>query len=321
MKKQLLMALVLLMGVAAMAQEDAAKSSNWTFKGNVGLNFAQSSYTNWAAGGQNALNWLGTFNYSANYAKGNFKWDNTLNTALGYSYFNFKQKPIKTDDKLEITSLAGLKATEHLNYSMELAFRSQFTKGYDYKVDSTVYTSKWLAPAYITLGLGVEWVPNEHFSVNFAPLTGRVTIVNDSMLASYGAFGVNELDKTDPVTHQLIHDSEKTVRYEFGARLAAKMKYTLFTNVDYESKLELFSNYLNHPQYIDVDWQNLLVMKVNSWLNCNIGTHLIYDYDIKFPVLDAAGEPMLGPDGNPLMTTGSKIQFKEVLSVGFLINL
>ena len=290
-----------MMGVSVMAQEGETpeKTSNWTKKGSVGLNFSQVSFTNWAAGGQNALNWLGTFNYSINYAKDKFKWDNSLNTALGYSYFNFKQKPVKTDDILEFTSLAGLKATEHLNYSLEFAFRSQFANGYDYATDSTQYISKFMAPAYISLGLGAEWVPNEHFSINFAPITGRLTIVNDEYLASIGAFGVNGLDPGDPDIHG------DRVRFEFGARLAAKMKYTIINNVDYESKLELFSNYLNHPERIDVDWQNLFVMKVNSWLNCNFGTHLIYDYDIPFPD----------------KKDGSKVQFKEVLSVGILFNL
>lgn len=290
-----------MMSVCVMAQEEEAPASNWTKKGNIGLNFAQATYTNWAAGGQNALNWLGAFNYGINYAKDKFKWDNTLNTALGYSYFNFKQDPVKTDDKIEFTSLAGLKATEKLNYSLEFAFRSQFRKGYDYATDSTHYISKFLAPAYITLGLGAEWVPNEHFSINFAPITGRLIIVNDQTLADAGAYGVNALDPNDPNPHA--HGDK--VRFEFGTRLAAKMKYTIIQNVDYESKLELFSNYLHHPERIDVDWQNLFVMKVNSWLNCNFGTHLIYDYDIPFPD----------------KKDGSKVQFKEVLSVGILFNL
>ena len=314
-KHIIILALGLLMGVGAMAQEtETTTTSNWTKKGSVGLNFSQSTFTNWAAGGQNSLAWMGTLNYGINYAKDDFKWDNTLNAALGYCYFDFDQKPIKSDDKIEFTSLAGLKATRTLNYSLEFAFRSQFAKGYDYKTDSTNYISKWLAPAYLSLGLGIEWVPNEHFSINFAPPTGRITIVNDERLASEGAYGVNELDVNDTVSHGVIQNV-KMIRYEFGARLTAKMKYTLFQNVDYETKLELFSNYLNHPERIDVDWQNLLVMKVNSWLNCSFGTHLIYDYDIPFyDFNDATGE-------YDLLDPNSKIQFKEVLSVGFMIKL
>lgn len=305
MKKILLILLMTTMVSFVFAQDE--KPQGWTHKGNIGLNIAQSSFTNWAAGGQNSLAYLGLLNYQINYAKGNFKWDNTLNTALGYSYFNFKQKPIKTEDKIEFTSLAGIKASDKLFYSLEFAFRSQFAYGFDYTKDSTQYISKFLAPAYLTLGLGVEWVPSPHFSLNFAPLTGRITIVNDDYLSKIGAFGVepgyfNPNDSTQWIPG-------KKVRYEFGARLVAKFNYPLTQNINFDSKLELFSNYLDHPERIDVDWQNMLVMKVNSWLNCNIATHLIYDYDIPFH--DAAGD----------LIPGSKVQFKEVLSIGFLVNL
>ena len=289
--------------IAAFAQDELPQG--WSHKGNFGLNFGQSSFTNWAAGGQNTVNGQGIFNYEIHYLKDKFKWDNTLNTALGYSYFDFKRKPIKTDDKIEFTSLATLKATEHLNYGVELAFRSQFAYGFNYEEDSTNYISHFLAPAYITLGLGVEWVPNPHFSLYFSPITGRVTIVNDDKLAEEGAFGVNELDKNDPVVHT---DFDK-VRYEFGARAVAKFQYPLAQNIDFNSKLELFSNYLKNPQYIDVDWQNMLVLKVNDWLNCNLSTHLIYDRDIPFY------------DENNVKIEGSKVQFKEVLAVGFMVNL
>ena len=303
MKKTLLTVLALTVAIASFAQEE--KTEGWTHKGNFGLNFGQSAYANWAAGGQNSFTGQGIFNYEIHYLKNKFKWDNTLNTSLGYCFYSFKQKPIKTDDKIEFTSLAGLKATEHLNYAAELAFRSQFAKGFNYELDSTQYTSKFLAPAYITLGVGIEWVPCEHFSLYFSPVTGRITIVNDDYLAEQGAFGVNDLDKNDTV----LHTNFAKVRYEFGARAVAKFQYPIAKNVDFNSKLELFSNYLNHPERVDVDWQNMLVLKVNDWLNCNLATHLIYDYDI--PFYDEAGTRI----------EGSKVQFKEVLAIGFMINL
>ena len=303
MKKVLLTALALAFAIVSFAQDTLP--DGWHRKGNIGLNFGQSSYTNWAAGGQNTIAGQGMFNYALLYRHGNFKWDNTLNTALGYSFYDFERKPIKTDDKIEFTSLAGYKASEHINYAAELAFRSQFAYGFDYTKDSTNYISKFLAPAYISLGLGVEWVPNKYFSLYFSPLTGRITIVNDDRLAEEGAFGVNNLDKNDTV----LHTNFAKVRYEFGARAVAKFQYPLAKNIDFNSKLELFSNYLNHPERIDVDWQNMLVLKVNSWLNANVATHLIYDYDI--PFYDEAG----------LKIEGSKVQFKEVLAIGFMINL
>lgn len=306
MKNALLSLMLVAIATTSFAQE-SSENKGWNHKGNVGINLSQSSYTNWAAGGQNAMNWIGILNYQINYSNGNFKWDNTFNSSLGYSYFDFNMKPIKTDDKIELTSLAGLKATDKLNYSLEFAFRSQFANGFDYAADSTHAISKFLAPAYITLGLGAEWVPNKYFSLNLAPLTGRVTIVNDPVLADKGAYGVepgyfNPNDSTQWV-------SGDRVRYEFGARLVAKLDVPLAKNINFNSKLELFSNYLDHPERIDVDWQNLLLLKVNSWLNCSLATHLIYDYDVPFNDLE----------GNKI--EGSKVQFKEVLSLGIMFNL
>jgi hypothetical protein len=305
MKKFLFTALALFFAIATFAQDE--QPQGWTHKGNIGINLGQSSYTNWAAGGQNSLTALGAFNYEIHYLKNKFKWDNTLNLSLGYCVYSFKKKPIKTDDLIEFSSLATFKATKQLNYGAELAFRSQFAKGFDYAKDSTHYISKFLAPGYLTLGLGIEWVPNKYFSLYFAPVTGRITFVNDQHLAEVGAYGVepgyfNPNDSTEWIPG-------KKIRYEFGARAVAKFQYPIAKNIDFSTKLELFSNYLDHPERIDVDWQNMLVLKVNDWLSANLSTHLIYDYDI--PFYDEAG----------IRIKGSKVQFKEVLAIGFMVNL
>ena len=301
MRKAIITILLVAAATITFAQEEHKKDTcYWTHKGDIGLNISQSAFSNWVAGGQNALAWQGLFNYELHYAKDNFKWDNTLNTGLGYSYFDLTRKPIKTEDKLEFTSLAGLKANEHLDYSLELAFRSQFAPGYDYAVDSTLAISRFLAPAYITLGVGIQWVPNKHFSINFAPLTGRIVIVNDTAIARILDFEPI-IDPNDPN----IHYYNDKVRVEFGARAVVKFNYPLAQNIDFDTKLELFSNYLENPQFIDVDWQNAIIMKINSWLNCSINTHMIYDYDIHFPD----------------KKDGSKVQFKEVLSLGILFKL
>ena len=305
MKKFLFTALALFFAIATFAQDE--QPQGWTHKGNIGINLGQSSYTNWAAGGQNSLTALGAFNYEIHYLKNKFKWDNTLNMSLGYCVYSFKKKPIKTDDLIEFSSLATFKATKQLNYGAELAFRSQFAKGFDYAKDSTHYISKFLAPGYLTLGLGIEWVPNKYFSLYFAPVTGRITFVNDQRLAEVGAYGVepgyfNPNDSTEWIPG-------KKIRYEFGARAVAKFQYPIAKNIDFSTKLELFSNYLDHPERIDVDWQNMLVLKVNDWLSANLSTHLIYDYDI--PFYDEAG----------IRIKGSKVQFKEVLAIGFMVNL
>jgi len=297
MKHIALLLLALICLNLSYAQEEAPKK--WNRSGDIGLNFSQSHLSNWAAGGDNALNWQGIFNYNVNYAHEKNKWDNNISLALGYSHLG-DAKAIKTDDKIELNSLYGYKATEKLFYSLAFSFKTQFADGFDYKNDSTNRISGFMVPAYITLGLGMEYVPNNNFSINFAPLTGRITIVNDQDMADAGAFGVDPAEYGE-ITGDKINDG-KTSRFEFGAKMTAKLDVKIAENVSFNSKLELFSDYIKNPQNIDVDWQNLITMKVNSWLNTNITAHLIYDDDIM----------ITDKDGN----TGPRTQFKEVLSIG-----
>lgn len=82
-------------------------------------------------------------------------------------------------------------------------------------------------------------------------------------------------------------------------------------NVDFATKLELFSNYLNSPGNIDVNWDVLLAMKVNKYITASITTTLIYDHDIDIPTYKTInGE-------QSVIGFGPKTQFREVLAIGF----
>lgn len=285
MKNHLLIALLFVFASTAIhAQNDSI--SPWTSAGKVSINFSQSHLSNWSAGGQSSFNALGLINYSLNYKVVNRIWENKLDLALGYSHIG-EEKLMKTDDRIEFNSLYGINATEKLFYSIAFSFKSQFTDGFDYKVDSTTPISRFFAPAYATLGLGIDWKPLPYFSANFSPLTGRLTLVTDQALSDSGSFGV---------------DPGQTSRFELGAKAWVKFEKEIFKNVTLGTKLELFTDYLKNPQNVDVDWQALVNMKVNKWLNANISTHLIYDDDIK--ITDKDGKK------------GPRTQFKEVLSIG-----
>jgi hypothetical protein len=286
MNKHLLLALAIFFAGLQLLAQETETVSNWKNEGKIGLNFSQSHLSNWAAGGQSALNSLGIFGYKANYSKDKHQWDNTIDLALGYSIIG-DAKSIKTDDRIELSSQFGVKATEKLFYSLGFSFKSQFADGFDYKTDSTTPISGFMAPGYFTLGLGMDWKPNEKFSISLAPLTARVTVVTIAELADAGAFGV---------------EPGESARFELGTKMVAKLSQEIAKNVSLGTKLELFSDYLKNPQSIDVDWQANITMKVNSWLNANIAAHLIYDEDIM--ITDKDGK------------TGPRTQFKEVLSIG-----
>lgn len=321
MKKLFLPLIALLLSVNVAFAQDVEIQSPWTHGGTVGLNMAQSHFDNWSAGGQDNVNFLGLAKYDINYMKGNHKWDNNIDLQLGYSYYNLDEKPIKTDDRIFLSSLYGYNISHEKWYATaNLTFQSQFADGFNYAVDSTDRISGFMNPGYITLGLGVQWVPSKHFNVNISPLTAKMTIVTDQNLADAGAFGVKKAEYEDVteiigedtiVFQRKTKDGEK-IRWELGAQLIAEFNYEIFTNVTFSSKLIAFYDYLHKStdlnavgeKYtcpVDFDWDNQLIMKVNDWLSCNISARLVYDEDVK---------PLSSYPGTTFR------QFKEVMSIG-----
>lgn len=312
--------IALLLSVNVAFAQDAP-ASPWTHGGNVGFNMAQSHFDNWAPGGQDNINFLGLAKYDINYKNGNHKWDNSLDLQLGYSYYDLDKKPIKTDDRIFLSSLYGYNlSNEKLFATANFTFQSQFVNGYNYAADSTNRISGFMAPGYFTLGLGAQWVPNEHFKVNFAPLTAKMTYVNDQNLADAGAFGVKhaeyeaveEIIGTDTIINIVKTKDGEKIRWELGAQLTAEFNYEIAKNITFSSKLIAFYNYLTKSsdlnaigeKYtcpVDFDWDNALIMKVNDWLSCNLTARLVYDEDIA---------PLSSYEGTTFR------QFKEVLSIG-----
>lgn len=273
----------------------AKKDTAWKVGGITNVNFSQTSLTNWAAGGQSSIAVNGLVSLFAKYKKGRSSWDNTLDVGYGVikqDGFDFQ----KSDDKVELTSKYGYMASKSWFYSALLSFKTQMAPGYNYPDDSTKI-SDLLAPAYIVLALGMDYKPNDNLSLLMAPLTGKVTIVNDDSLSAQGAFGV---------------DTNEVIRYEFGASFKGTYKVTVMKNVDLQTKLELFANYLENLGNIDVNWETLIAMKINKFLTASITTNLIYDDDIDIQV-DKNNDGVIE-------AVGPRTQFKEVLAVGLSIK-
>jgi hypothetical protein len=282
--------------------QNADTTQGWKTGGIIGFNFAQTSLTHWAAGGENSLAINGIFSGFANYKKGKSVWDNSLD--IGYGLQKQGEKEFKkTDDKIDFLSKYGQEAFKNFYYAALFNFKTQMTTGYNYAADdSKTKISNLFAPAYITIALGLDFKPNPYFSAFVAPLTAKFTFVTDTDLSNMGAFGV---------------DPGKTVKSEIGGYVRAiysknDFKAELLKNVSFTTKIDLFSNYIHNPQNIDVNWETLIAFKVNKYLNVNFNTQLIYDDDILIKN-DRNG------DGIFAVGEGSKsiVQFKEIFGVGF----
>jgi len=285
----LLLTLIVTSSSITKSQEEADTIKAWNFNGVTSLNFSQVSLTNWAAGGENSYAFNGLINLSLDYSKDKNDWSNVLD--LGYGIQKQGDQDVrKTDDKIDFTSKYGRKISKSFFISALLNFKTQFNDGKKYETDpDTSYViSKFMAPAYLQGALGMEYKPNKEFYAVLSPVAGKLTMVLDDTLSARGSFGVDPGSKT---------------RMELGGSATIGVKKEIMKNVALSSTLGLFSNYLENPQNVDVDWKVMINMKINDYLSANLNTQLIYDDDIKTS----------DDDGNP---EGAKVQFKEVFGVG-----
>ncbi len=82
--KKVLTFLLTAMVASSYAQETPADSTKtWTAKGNVSILINQSTFSNWAAGGENNVSGTANVNYDFNYKKGDVSWDNKLIASYG----------------------------------------------------------------------------------------------------------------------------------------------------------------------------------------------------------------------------------------------
>jgi hypothetical protein len=261
MKKSLLSIVFIFAVLVGNAQEIPKDTTKlWTKKGNLSLLFNQSAYNKqWLGGGTS--NMAGNFgiNYDFNYKKGAVVWDNKFILAYGLSKIKGDSRTAKTDDRLELNSLWGKKANGDWYYSMFFNFKSQMDTGYD---KNMVKISHFFSPAYFQLGPGMLWKKNDNLSVNFSPATSKLILVHNHFTDFGPSFGVLQGD---------------TSRFEFGASITAYYKFIIMANVSIENRLNLYSNYLDDPQNVDIDYQMNVVMRINKYLTANVALQTIYD--------------------------------------------
>jgi hypothetical protein len=307
MKKYLLSVVILISSYNVFAQVDsiavtpeiikAAKGKDTLWRSSIafGINFSNVGLNNWAGGGQNAMSFVGVLVGSIGYDKDRLHWNNSLDVAYGFQRLGNKTSPFrKSDDRIYFQTKLAHEHTKKIRYTALADFRSQFAQGFiyydDVKRDSSSKISNFLAPAYITGSLGLEYLPFKSTSIIFSPVSAKYTVVNDAELSAKGAYGVTP---------------GKTLRKEYGVSMMLKYKADIFKNVTFATQLYLFDNY--HNLNVDVFWDCFLFLKVNKYLTTTFTTNLIYDDDIK----------ITRDNGS----VGPAIQFKNVLAVGLVYKL
>ncbi|MBL7758853.1 MAG: DUF3078 domain-containing protein [Chitinophagaceae bacterium] len=262
----------------------------WKKGGLYGINISQGSLSNWAAGGDDfTLSINSVLSLFAFYKKDKHSWDNTLDFNLGYVRTTSLGSR-KNDDRIDILSKYGYALNNKLNLAGLVNFRSQLFKGYTYAEDVKTFSSAFLSPAYVLVSPGMDYKPTNNLSVFLSPATVRWTIVKDDTLSAHGLYGV---------------DSGKHVSTEVGAFASINYFKEFNKIVTYKGRLDLFANYKNNPQNIDLYMTNVLNVKLSKILSMTYSLDMIYDDDVR----------LFGKTGE-----GARMQLKSLVGIGLLMK-
>lgn len=283
----------------------------WYRLNRASLDISEVAFVNWNAGGSNSISGLLGFEVQRNFKKDLMVWENRGMIRYGVNKQQ-EQDLRKTDDILELHSRFGFRKDTLSNwyYSANFSFKTQFTNGYNYSNSDSQAISKFMAPAYLFLGVGTVYGEHiESFSAYISPLTLKATFVLDQVLADAGSFGV------DPATYDLEGNrltKGKPSRKEVGILVTSKYESELMENISLRNLVSLYTDYLNDFGNVDIDWEVHFNFKVNDYVRASFGSHLRYDNDIKIVTdEDEDGEPEIN---------GAKVQWKQILGVGVAID-
>ena len=285
----------------------AANKSNglWTTEGYFSFNVGQGGSRNWAAGSEKfTLQTAAYFNFQATRKWRKNIWENTLD--LSYALTNSSSTGFrKTDDKIDFVSMFRHRISKKNNVLGIGAWfntRTQFHDGYDYTESPKKRISGIMAPGYLTLGPGFDIRVNKA-SLFVSPLAPRLILFTNQPYSFNYQGGVKPDGSQEiPLSWHYNVDPVRKVRFELGALVSFKYKCEVAKNINYSTRADFFSNYVEDPQNIDVFWTNVLHMKVNNWLIVNYNFDLIYDDDVK----------LFGENNNKAAT-----QMRSQLGVGF----
>jgi len=249
---------------------------------------SQAGFQNWAEGGVNTLAFTMGIDGKAERLKNG--WNQKLTTKLNYGLV--KQDTLafrKAEDLVRLSAVINYSGQGFLNKihpTIALQARTQFAPGYNFDKSPLgdgrkppIKVSDFMSPGTFTQTVGITYQAQPWLSQRLG-LAGKETVVL--------------IEKLRPLYKMKM---DETTRLEIGLESFTDFDKEIFKNVFLKSTVGLFAAF-NNPESPDLIWENVLNMKVNSWLQVNFEWAVLYDNDVS----DSA-------------------QFKEVFSVGISYHI
>lgn len=278
-------------GIVKDAEEDrldrirALRVNNnpWTRELNVLVQFSQNYVSgNWYAGGNSSFAAIATVKGHYNYdAKKRLIWENTLEWRLGASTVqgDSLRKANLSDDIFKLYSKMGLKMVDKVYVSVAGEFQTTLAR--TWKPNERALKTGPFAPLRINLTLGVDYKPVKGLSLLVSPLAYKMVYASDTVRTPYTSFGI-------PAGSNILN--------EIGSSLRVEWTWNPLRELSLNTIFYTYTNY----KMVEIDWEITADFIINRFLSTRLTLHPRYDSSRV-------------QEGD----TRAKMQFKELLSIGF----
>ena len=256
--------------------------TNW-HKIQVGANLTQGSFSSsWQGGGGSSAGLAVFVNALFEKKTGRLSWRQDFQAQYGFLK-NHNQGFRKSQDRLFYDLKHSYQIHKSWIFFANANFQSQFSKGYDYSTvtDSTPQPkqiSGFLAPAYITESIGIEFKPVPYFFVDFSPGAFRQTVVMNKDLymntpdqSNYGVLWGKRV-QYDVALMQLVANFDKNIT----PKINLKFRYQFFSNI-------------KDPLDVDSRLDASITARVHKFVNVNLNTIVVYNADQSADIQYAQG--------------------------------
>lgn len=261
-----------------LATEAPADTSYWKSGGGVGLDFAQMALFQPRVGaGANRIGFGGLATVFANYEKDKLAWSNTGSLQLGAQRIGGKNADFeKNIDIFRLNSRAGYKIIgDKIFAAVEANATTLLLTTYqgnllNPKTDDENAIAQFLSPLILQVSPGIDYRPNQNLSIFFSPASFKLIYVGNDSIAALNVHG----NKPGENSFSL-----------FGANLKVGYnKNFLNDRITWQSALDLYSNFLESPQNVDLLWTNNLGIVINKNLSLQLVTEMFYDDDVNVQI-------------------------------------
>ena len=254
----------------------------WRKEATIMLQITQNYVTdNWYQGGSSSFAGLGIAKGQIGYYTDRFTWENTGEWRVGASTVSADSlhKVNTTDDMLRLYSKANLKIIPKLFASVSLEFETRLFP--TYKSNSNELKSGPFSPIRYNMGLGMDYKPIKGLSISFSPLSYKMVYIMDTTRVIESEYGLSD---------------GQSIQHNVGSSVRLEYLWKPVREVELETKFYLYTNY----HQVELDLEVNCDFIINRFLSARVMLHPRFDSSV-----------IMKGD------THAKIQFRELISVGF----